>query len=217
MDHNQVDGDNYKDKIETWLPDVENDVLCTAFSYARYIKAMEEITSFSMKECLSLPGLGLKYFNRLRTEQDEPIYTYNDNYMRWFLRQAAYGGRVCAFNQDYISKSCDDILKIISEELNVKGNVYDKIEAYMDYKNKLYKIFEKEYESNFSDNRDENVEEKEKYINEKLSDLPIHQLIRQLKIFVHGILIVLVYTRVLCGIKIVYIPKGKPVMLLKNI
>ena len=39
-----------------------------------------------------------------------------------------------------------------------------------------------EYESIFSDYRDENVEEKEKYINEKLSDLPIHQLIRLLKI-----------------------------------
>ena len=45
--------------------------------------------------------------------------------MRWFVRQAAYGGRVCAFNQDYKSKSCDDIFKFISEELNVKGSVYD--------------------------------------------------------------------------------------------
>ena len=38
-------------------------------------KAMEEITRFSMKDCLSLPGLGWKYFNSLRTEEDEPIYT----------------------------------------------------------------------------------------------------------------------------------------------
>ena len=52
----------------------------------------------------------------------------------------------------------------------------------MKYKNKHYKIFEREYESNFSDYRDENLEEKEKYINEKLSDIPIYQLIRQLKI-----------------------------------
>ena len=52
-----------------------------------------------MKDFLSLPGLGLKYFNSLRTEEDEPIYTHNDKYMRWFVRQTAYGGRVCAFNQ----------------------------------------------------------------------------------------------------------------------
>ena len=182
MNHDNVDGDNYKVKIDEWLPYVKNDVLCTAFSYARYIKATQEITGFSIKECLSLPGLGLKYFNSLRTEENEPIYTYNDKYMRWFVRQAAYGGRVCAFNQYYKSKSCDDILKIISKELNVEGKVYDIVEGYMKYKNKHFEIFEKEYEDQFIDYRNENMEEKEKYINEKLSNLPIHQLIIQLKI-----------------------------------
>ena len=72
--HDDIDGDNYKDKKDVWLPYVKNVVLCTAYSYARYIKAMEEITGFSMKDCLSLPGLGWKYFNSLRTEEDEPIY-----------------------------------------------------------------------------------------------------------------------------------------------
>ena len=79
MNHDEDDGDNYKDKINEWLPYVKNDVLCTAFSYARYWKSMEEITGFSVKGCLSLLGLGLKYFNSLRTEEDEPIYTYIDN------------------------------------------------------------------------------------------------------------------------------------------
>ena len=73
---------------------------------------MGEITGFSMKDCLSLPGLGLKYFNSLQAEEDEPIYTYKDKYMRWFVQQAAYGGRVCAFNHYYKPKSCDDILKL---------------------------------------------------------------------------------------------------------
>ena len=109
INHDEIEYNNYKNKINEWLPYVKNDVLCTAFSYARYIKAMEEITGFSMKDCLSLPGLGLKYFNSLQTEQDEPIYPYNDKYMRWFVRQAAYGGRVCLFNQYYKSKICDDI------------------------------------------------------------------------------------------------------------
>ena len=183
MNHDKIEYNNYKDKLNEWLPYVKNDVLFTAFSYARYIKAKEEITRFSMKDRLSLPGLGLKYFNSLRTEEDKPIYTYNDKYMRWSVPQAAYGGRVCAFNQYYESKSCDHILKILSEELNVKGSVYDKKEAYMKYKNEHFKIFEKEYENQFSDYRNENIEEKEKYINEKLSELLIHQLIKQIKIF----------------------------------
>ena len=183
IDHNDIDGNNYKDKKDIWLPYVKNDVLCTAYSYARYIGAMKEITGFSMKDCLSLPGLGWKYFNSLRTEEDEPIYTYNDKYMRWFVRQSIKGGRVCAFNQYYNSKHCDDILEIIKKELAVKGTVYNTIEAYMEYKNKYFKKFEKEYENQFDDYRDENIEEKEKYINEKLSELRLHQLIKQIKIY----------------------------------
>ena len=102
--------------------------------------------------------------------------------MRWFVRQNIKGGRVCAFNQYYKSKICDDILKIISEELNVKGNNYDITEAYPNFKNKHLKFYEKEYENQFNDYRDEDVEEKQKYINEKLSQLPIHQLIKQIKL-----------------------------------
>ena len=91
---------------------------------------MEEITGFIKKDCLSLPGLRWKSFRNLRTE-DEPVFTYNDKHMRWFVRQSVKGGRVNAFNQTYKSKFCDDILKIISEELNVNGNSYNIIKAYM--------------------------------------------------------------------------------------
>ena len=176
MDHDEIDVNIYKDKINEWWPYVKNDVLCTAFSYARYIKAIEEITRFSMKGCLSLPDLGWKFFNSLRTEEDEQKYTYADKYMRWFLRQSIKGGRVCVFYQYYKSKLCDDILKIINKELAVKGTVYDTIEAYMKHKNKHFKIFEKEYEDQFDDYRDEDVEEKEKYINKKIGDFRLHEI-----------------------------------------
>ena len=182
MNHDDIDGDNYKNEKDIWLPYVKNDVLCTAYSYARYIGAMKEITGFSIKDCLSLPGLGWKYFNSLRTEEDEPIYTYNDKYMRWFVRQSIKGGRVCSFNQYYKSKHCDDILKFINKELAVKGSVYDTIEAYMEYENKHFKIFEKEYESKFDDYRDEDIDEKEKYINEKLSNLRLHKIIKRIEL-----------------------------------
>ena len=131
MNHDEITADNYKDKKDIWLPYVKNDVLCTAYSYARYIKTMEEITGFSMKDCLSLPGLGWKFFNSLRTEEDEPIYTYNDKYMRWFIRQSIKGGRVCAFNHNYKSDHYNDIKRILSKELGVKGNIYDIIEEYL--------------------------------------------------------------------------------------
>ena len=101
-----------------------------------------------MKDCLSLPGLGWKYFRSLRTEDNELMYTYNDKYMRWFVRQSIKGRRLCAFNQYYESeKNCDDILKIISEELNFRGNIYDISEAYLIFKNKHLQLFEKEYDN----------------------------------------------------------------------
>ena len=160
MDHDDIDGNNYKDKKDIWLPYVKMDVLSTSFCYARYSKAMEEITGFSMEGCLSLPGLGFKNFNSLRTDHDEPTYTYNDKYMRRFVRQAAYGGRVCAFIQYYKSNTCDDILNIKSKELKIEGNTYEKIAAYMKYKNEHFKIFEKEYEDQFDDYRKVNIDEK---------------------------------------------------------
>ena len=43
-------------KKDERLPYVKNDVLCTAYCYARYNKCKEELTGFSMKDCLSLPG-----------------------------------------------------------------------------------------------------------------------------------------------------------------
>ena len=35
MNHDDINGDNYKNKTDEWLLYVKNDVLCTAFSYAR--------------------------------------------------------------------------------------------------------------------------------------------------------------------------------------
>ena len=120
MNFVEIKADNWKQKKNEWLDCVKNDVVCTVFSYARYSKAMEDITGFSMKECLSLPGLGWKYSISLRTEEDESIYTYNDKYMRWFVRQSIKEGLVCAFYQYCKSKNCNVILKIISKELNVE-------------------------------------------------------------------------------------------------
>ena len=121
MKHDEVYSDTWEDKKPEWLDYIKQDVLCTAFSCARYSKAMEGITGFSTKDCLSLPGLGWKFLNILRTEEDEPLYTYNDKYLRKFVRQSIKRGRGCAFNQYYKPKICDDILKTMSEEIDVKG------------------------------------------------------------------------------------------------
>ena len=140
MNHDEVDCTKYKDK---WLSYVKQGVLCTAFSYARYSKAMQEITGFGMKDGLSAPGIGWKYFNSLRSEEDEPIYTFKDKYMSWFVRQNVFGGRVCAFNQNYKSKMCVDVLNILSRELKFEGEVYNVFEAYMKHERIFWRFLKK--------------------------------------------------------------------------
>ena len=70
-------------------------------------------------------------------------YTYNDKYMRHFVRQSIKGGGVKAFNQYYKSKTCGDTLKIISQVLKFEGNVYGSIDAYMKFKRDHLEILEK--------------------------------------------------------------------------
>ena len=52
----------------------------------------------------------------------------------------------------------------------------------MIYKNEHLKKFEKDFEKQFNDYRDEDLEGKEKINNEKLRKFPIHQLLKQIKI-----------------------------------
>ena len=60
MNHDEIYADNWRDKKDEWVDYVKNNVFCTAISYARYSKAAADVTGFSMKDCLSLPGLGWK-------------------------------------------------------------------------------------------------------------------------------------------------------------
>ena len=111
------------EKETEWLLYFKNDVLSTAFSYARYSKGIEKLTRFGLINSLTLPSIANKYFNSLRDESDEPIYTYNDDFMRHFVRQSIKRGRCSALNQHYKSKISDEVFNIISKELNVNGNV----------------------------------------------------------------------------------------------
>ena len=103
MNHTEIYEDTWMDKKDEWLPYLKMDVLSLAFIYARYSMNMDSLTGFGMKNCLSLPSLGWKYYNSKRTKEDEPIYSYNDKYMRHFVRQSIKGGKVGAFNQYYES------------------------------------------------------------------------------------------------------------------
>ena len=48
LEHDEIFEDNWEEKENEWLPYLKNDVLSTAFSYAKYSKGMEELTGFGM-------------------------------------------------------------------------------------------------------------------------------------------------------------------------
>ena len=156
-------------------------MLSTAFSYARYAKGMEGLTGFGMKNSLTLPALANKYFS-LRDENDEPIYTYNDEFMRHFVRQSMKGAHCSALNQFYNSNISDEVVNIISKELDSNGNVCEILEKYFEYTNKQKKTIEDEYDSQFNDYRDNDEEKGTEHINKELNKLPIHKKLQKLNL-----------------------------------
>ena len=185
LEHDEIFEDTWEEKENEWLPYLKNDVLSTAFSYARYSKGMEELTGYGMKNCLTLPSLANKYFNSLRDENDEPIYTYNDEFMRHFVRKSIKGGRCSALNQYYKSNISKEVFNIISKELNIDDNnenVCEIIDKYFEYTNKQRKIMEDEYDSKFKDYRDIDEEERTEHINKELNKLPIHKKLQKLDV-----------------------------------
>ena len=179
LEHDKIYEDTWEEKENEWLPYVKNDVLSTAFCYARYTMGMEELSEFGMKNSLTLPSLANKYFNNLRNENDEPIYTYTDPFMRNFVRKAIKGGRCNAFNKHYKSEVSDGVFNIISKELNVVGNECDVLEKYFEFLNKHEKEYDKEFDSKYDDYRDIDQKEK-KYVNKKLNMLSIHKELSKL-------------------------------------
>ena len=185
LEHDEIFEDNWEEKENEWLPYLKNDVLSTAFSYAKYSKGMEELTRFGMKNSLTLPSLASKYFNSLRDESDEPIYTYTDPFMGHFVRQSIKRGRCSALNQYFKSNISKEVFNIISKELNIdyiNENICGIIDKYFEYTNEKRKLIEDEYDSQFKDYRDIDVEEKTEHINKELNKVSIHKKLQKLDI-----------------------------------
>ena len=114
----------------------------------------------------------------MRDENDEPIYTYTEPFMRNFVGKSIKGGRCNACNQHYKSEISDEVFNIISKELNVNGNICDLLEKDFKFLNKYEKEYVKEFDSKYDDYRD--IDQKEKYVNRKLNMLPIHKELSKL-------------------------------------
>ena len=116
----------------------------------------------------------------MRDENDEPIFTYNDEYLRDFVRQSIKGGRCSDLIQYYESSISDEVFNIISKELDINGKVCEILERCFEYTNKHRKLTKDENDSQFIDYRDNNEEERTKHINKEFNKQPIHKKIEKL-------------------------------------
>ena len=60
MDHDEINEDTWKKKEQEWLSYLINNVLSSAFLYARYSKGMEGKTGFGMKKSKTFASLAHK-------------------------------------------------------------------------------------------------------------------------------------------------------------
>ena len=122
-----------------------------------------------------LPSLANEYFNSLRDENDEPIYTHNPEYMRYFVRQSTKGGICGSFNQCCKSNISSEAFNNISKEIDINGNICEILDIHFEFLKKHRKTIENNFDSRFQDYRVINENENSKYFNDKLGNLTIHE------------------------------------------
>ena len=145
---------------------------------------MEELTGFVVKNSLALSSLAKNFLESfsLRDENYGVIYTYNNEFMRPFLRQNIKGGRCSVLNRFYKSNISVEVFNTISKKLDKNGNVRAILQKDFEYTNKHRKIIENEYDSQFNDYRDNDKEDRTEHISKELNKLPIHKKIQKLDV-----------------------------------
>ena len=100
---------------------------------------------------MTSPSLGTKFFNSLRDENDEPIHTYTDPFMKNFVRNSNKGDRCNAFNHQDKSEISDATFNFIPKKLNVNGIICDLLEKYFEFLSKYEKLYAKEFDPKYED------------------------------------------------------------------
>ena len=160
---------------------VENDVLSTAFCYARNVLGLEKRTYFGMRISLNLPSLATKYLIL------EEMKTVN-----LFIIIAIHS---CQFL--YVIQLREVDLMLLTNILNLKlamgflfhikkkivnCNICDFLEGYFELFNKHEKLQAKEFDSKYEVDRDNIQKEKADKINNKPHMLPIQQELSELNL-----------------------------------
>ena len=142
IEHSGIKKNSFVALKHIWEPYLKLDVLCLAFIYARHSMEMQKMPGFGIKDCLTEASLGWKCFGTYNKNKE--FYTFNDKYVRDFIRKSIKGGRVGAFIRYFESKQCEEILNIIKNHLKLNNNeisnIVDEYLKFINIKREEYKL-----------------------------------------------------------------------------
>ena len=78
-----------------------------ALKYGRHSMEMQHMCEFGIKNCLTEASLGWKCVGKYNKNRD--IYTFNDKFVRDFLRKSIKQGKLSAFKRYFGSNQCEEI------------------------------------------------------------------------------------------------------------
>ena len=172
IEHSVINKNNFVELRHIWEPYLISDVLCLAFIYARHSMEMQKMSGFGIKDCLTEASLGWKCFGTYN--KDREFYTFNDKYVRNFIRKSIEGGRCGAFNRYFESNQFDEIMSTIKKHLKINDNeISNIIDKYLKYNNTKRDGFKLKFENGEKDYRKINKKELGKFLERKLGELEI--------------------------------------------
>ena len=179
IDHSVINKNNFVKLRHIWEPYLVSDVLCLPFIYARHSMEMQKMSGFGIKDCLTEASLGWKCFGTYN--KDREFYTFNDKYVRDFIRKSIKGGRVGAFNRYFESNQFDEIMSTIKKHLKINDNeISNIIDNYLRYINTKRDEFKLEFENGEKDYRKINKKELDNFLKNKLGNLEISKELQKI-------------------------------------
>ena len=133
---------------------------------------MQKMSGFDIKDCLTEASLGWKCFGTYNKNKE--FYTFNDKYVRDFIRKSIKGGRVGAFNRYFESKQCEEILNIIKNHLKINNNeISNIVDEYLKFINIKCEEYKLKFENGEKDHRKINKKELDNFLEKQLGELTI--------------------------------------------
>ena len=150
-----------------------NDVLGLGMLVARHANKIQKITGVSFKTSLTQSSLSWSTLGKYIEASGKSFYIPKNKYVRDFIRKTVHGGRVVALTRKFVSSSFNQIVDILEKYLGKDQEISTLFSIYYHQINKVREHYNNKYESRYVDYRRIDTKEQEKYVNKKLSSLPI--------------------------------------------